>query len=137
MHLVINNLLKFSAGYKMIRLVIGLLFKFLFRSELKEINNKMERLLRLEEDLEIKMQKLEALHLEINASVDVHQYKASKSWAVISLQGRKADFVKFIDLGDSEIYAISKFLRQYERGLITIDAAPSVSHFLRFQLNKG
>ncbi|MDV3665455.1 hypothetical protein CMT75_09005 [Elizabethkingia anophelis] len=63
----------------------------------------------------------------LDISVDVH-YRAN-SWAVISIQGEKTDFIKFIDLGRSDILEIQKFLRYFDR--TKIDAAPQESAFLR------
>lgn len=68
----------------------------------------------------------------LDISVDVH-YRAN-SWAVISIQGEKTDFIKFIDLGRSDILEIQKFLRYFDR--TKIDAAPQESAFLRIPKSK-
>jgi hypothetical protein len=72
-------------------------------------------------------------HMDVSVDVDVNQYgKYSRSWAVISLQGLKTDYVKFVDLSDRDIYAIQKFLRQFDTSMNTkIDATPTASTFLR------
>ena len=72
----------------------------------------------------------------IDVSVDVHEYdnKYSPSWAVVSLQGQKTDYIKFMELGDADIRQISKILRDYERhSNIKVDASPMASKFLRVE----
>ena len=67
---------------------------------------------------------------KFDVSVDVHEYEPS--WAVISLQGKKMDYVKFIDLGDSDIREIASFLRQFERRHnIKVDARPDLRAWLK------
>lgn len=56
----------------------------------------------------------------IDISVDIHQY--SRSQAVISLQGTKSDYIKFVDLGDSDIHQIKRFLEKFSKQNIKIDA---------------
>jgi len=74
--------------------------------------------------------KLNGMLENIDASVDYHhQYGAS--WAVISLQGKTFDYIKFVDLGNSDIMEIQRFLRRYDR--TKVDAAPSESAFLRIR----
>lgn len=74
----------------------------------------------------------------IDISVDVHEYNYSPSWAVISLQGQKSDYIKFIDLGDMEIREIGKFLRKFERGSnIKVDASPLATDFLKISSDKN
>lgn len=66
-------------------------------------------------------------------SVDVHHH--APSWAVISLQGEKTDYLKFIDLGDRNIREISQFLSQFDRAnQIKIDCSPmEVPYFRQFK----
>ncbi len=66
----------------------------------------------------------------VDVSVDVHQY--GRSWACISIQGRRDDFVKFVDLRDSEIREIQRFLHQFSRKGRTIDAPREMNRFLKF-----
>jgi len=67
----------------------------------------------------------------IDVSVDLHENnKYARSWAVISIQGEKMDYLKFIDLGNSEIRDIADFLRRYERKFnIKIDCTPDLRMF--------
>ena len=63
-----------------------------------------------------------------SAAVDVHEM--SKSWAVLSIAGKKGkpSYVKFIDLGETDIKLIADFLKQFERK--NIDASPMATEFL-------
>ena len=81
------------------------------------------------EDYETQERKIKNFLNNFEVSVDVHQY--AHSWAVVSIQGRKSDFIKFIDLGPAEILDIQKFLRQFDR--TKVDASPQASKFLKFQ----
>ncbi|PIF44901.1 hypothetical protein CLU96_1898 [Chryseobacterium sp. 52] len=115
--------------------LIKQLVRWALRSEINRLNDQLHK-------NEIKFGTLtEQLHLNelqykfikdllknLDVSVDYH-YKYSKSWAVISLQGNRSDFIKFIDLGDRDIYEIQRFLRQFDR--TKVDAAPAESAFLR------
>lgn len=55
----------------------------------------------------------------IQVATDIHL--KSPSWAVICLQGQKADFVKFVDLDQRSIENISHYLRQFERRNVVAD----------------
>lgn len=63
----------------------------------------------------------------LDISVDHHIY--SKSWAVISIQGKRQDFIKFIDLGEKDIQQISNFLKNFDR--TKIDASPEATKLIR------
>lgn len=58
-------------------------------------------------------------------SVDVHH--CASSWAVISIQGEKRDYIKFINLGKKDLFDIRNYLRQFERS--KIDCSPNDVHF--------
>lgn len=115
--------------------------KWVFKSELenlekltKEIQGKIMTI----EEQQKRTAKVHAKFIEvldgIDVSVDVHEYSPSKSWAVISLQGRKTDYIKFVDLRDSDIREISQFLRIFERSSnLKIDASPPTSKFLKLK----
>lgn len=110
------------------------IFRWAFKSELSELNAEIKRTKELTSkylQYEIELNRIMSF---FDVSVDVHQ-EYSKSWAVISLQGQRADYIKFFNLGEVDIKEISKFLRNFERVRnIKIDATPSTSHFLK--LNK-
>ena len=108
-------------------------FKWIFKSELQELNSQIQKTKEATATLESYQKSLKNVLQNIDISVDVHEYhRYSKSWAVISLQGQKSDYLKFIDLGDADIRHIQQFLRQFERNAnIKIDASPNASLFLR------
>ncbi len=117
--------------------MIRKIFKWIFKSELQELNTQIQN----SKEIAVKNEALQkTLNSFLDVSVDVHEYqKHSKSWAVISLQGTKADYIKFIDLGDADIRHIQQFLRQFERDAnIKIDASPIASQFLRIsRMDRG
>lgn len=109
-------------------------FRWVFKSELNELRAEIKRtkeLTSLYMQYEAELKRIMSL---LDVSVDVHEHY-SRSWAVVSLQGQKTDFIKFFNLGDVDIKEISAFLRNFERVRnIKIDASPSASKF--FRLNK-
>lgn len=119
------------------------IFNWVFQKQLKELENSISNCKSLlhtleKQSLEFDKQKTAVLKsLEgFDLSVDVHQY--SSSWAVFSLQGQKADYVKFIDLGDRDIHEIARFISKYERG--KYDATPQLRGFIKdevIRIKKG
>lgn len=110
------------------------LLKWVFKSELEELNKKIEQANNAAKTCDSYSTHIKNILSNIDISVDVHEYdhKYSPSWAVISLQGQKTDYIKFMNLGDRDINEIAKILRQFERsGNIKIDAAPNTSRFLK------
>lgn len=88
-------------------------------------------LLKLQKQIQINQiqeDRINKLLNNLDISVDVH-YRAN-SWAVISIQGERSDFIKFIDLGRSDINEIYSFLRRYDR--TKVDAEPRVYEWLKF-----
>lgn len=71
----------------------------------------------------------------MDVSVDIQDDRGqrSSSWAVISIQGYRSDFVKFVDLSTRDIMEIERFLRQFDRSnrRPTIDCSPRTSDYLR------
>ncbi len=63
----------------------------------------------------------------ISISADIHQ--CSNSWAVISIEGKDRDYIKFIDLGRRDMVELQKFLKNFERR--NIDSSPNVYPFLK------
>jgi hypothetical protein len=114
--------------------MIRKIFNWVFQKQLKELENSISNCKSLlhtleKQSLDFDKQKttvLEALN-GFDVSVDVHQY--SSSWAVFSLQGQKADYVKFVDLGDRDIHEIARFISKYERG--KYDATPHLREFIK------
>jgi len=103
------------------------ILKWLFREEL----NNLQTEIRLSKDqrinLESQEKRIKNLLNNLDVSIDVHQY--SPSWAVISIQGEKQDFIKFIELGEVDIREIYKFLKKYDRQ--KVDASPPNTHFIK------
>lgn len=65
-----------------------------------------------------------------NLSADIYPSQRGESWAVISIQG-KPEYVKFVNLSNSDMREINAFLRRFERTNRTIDT-PMGIEFLRF-----
>lgn len=78
--------------------------------------------------------RLDNIFKNLEVSVDVHDKRYSKSWAVISIQGEHSDFIKFIDLGKNEIHEIQQFLNHFNRS--KIDACPNTSPFFKFKRDR-
>jgi hypothetical protein len=112
-------------------------FKWIFKSELQKLNLQIQKTKEATLIFESYQKSLKNVLQNIDVSVDVHEYhRYSKSWAVISLQGSKTNYLKFIDLGDAEIRHIQQFLRQFENNInIKIDASPNTSKFLKIDNN--
>ena len=106
------------------------LFNWVFQEEINELQIKIkqcetERILLKEQILRTKN-----VLANFDVSVDVHQ--RSPSWAVISLQGEKTDYLKFISLNNSTIRDIHRFLSQFDReNNIKIDCSPMEYHYFR------
>ncbi|PKQ69373.1 hypothetical protein BZG01_00095 [Labilibaculum manganireducens] len=111
------------------------LFKWIFKDELQQLEAQIKIAKEAVLNYESQEKRIKNVLQNIDVSVDVHEYhKYSPSWACISLQGVKSDYIKFIDLKDADIHHISSFLRRYERDLnIKVDASPHASGFLRIQ----
>lgn len=108
-------------------------FKWLFKAELNQLESRILEAKAATNKVEMMERHFNKMLSNIDVSVDVHEHhRYARSWAVISLQGSRTDYLKFIDLGDSDIRHIAQFLRQFERGSnIKIDASPSATGFLR------
>lgn len=105
------------------------LFLYLFREDFKrmeELERDLRGLIHRQKcatlEAETRAKRINQLIGNIDVSVDVHQ--RSGSWAVISLQGQKTDYIKFVDLDQRSLKEISHFLRQFDRQNVKIDANP-------------
>lgn len=112
------------------------LFNWLFKDEILKLEQKFEyinsSLVKSEQKILSRSKVLDYLLQGIDVSVDVHENNYSNSWAVVSLQGAKTDYIKFVDLGNNDIREIQNFLRYYEKaGITKIDASPRTSKFLK------
>lgn len=95
-------------------------------------HNELKRLL-LKQERDNKQAKgiYEKLFENTDVTVDADiqaNYGRSDSWAIISIQGEREDFVRFVDLSRYDIQMISQFLRQFKRG--KVDAEPRMRNFL-------
>jgi hypothetical protein len=114
--------------------MIRKLFKWIFKSELQQLEIQIQKAKDVTINCESQEVRIKRILQNVDVSMDVHEYKYSPSWAVISIQGQKTDYIKFIDLGDSDIREIAKFLRQFEKNVnIKVDASPVASEFLRIK----
>src|SRR5574343_1239802 len=72
-------------------------------------------------------------HFDISLDISPNP-KYSKSWAVISIQGKNEDFIQFIDdVSDKDIREISEFLRQFNR--YKIDCPIGMKEMFRIDKN--
>jgi hypothetical protein len=119
---------------KLVKGWIKQLFLWIFAEEFNKLNASYSKVNEEVFNCEAQRLKFKKLLDGIDVSVDVHEYdyKYSPSWAVVSLQGKNTDYIKFIELGNSDIRDIANFLRSYERDAnIKTDASPHASKFLR------
>ena len=115
------------------------LFLYLFKEDfkrMKALERGLEGLIHRQKCAtslaEVRAERIRKLLGNIDVSVDVHH--RSGSWAVVSLQGGKTDFIKFIDLGNRDMMDIAHFLRQYDRKNVKIDASPFDRHMINEQI---
>lgn len=120
---------------KLLRKLLRKLFLYLFKEDfqrMKALERNLEGLIHRQKCAtslaEVRAERIRKLLGNIDVSVDVHHL--SGSWAVVSLQGGKTDYIKFIDLGDRDIMDIAHFLRQYDRKNVKIDASPFDRHMM-------
>ncbi len=107
--------------------IITTVFAWVFRSEMQKLHTLISECERERKALNTALNKVENLLGNIDVSVDVHHY--APSWAVISIQGQRADYIKFVELGDKDIRYIQDFLHQFERR--KVDCSPMERHFFR------
>ena len=124
---------------KLLRKLLRKLFLYLFKEDfqrMKALERNLEGLIHRQkcatQEAEIHAARIKRLMGNIDVSVDVHH--RSGSWAVVSLQGGKTDYIKFIDLGDRDIMDIAHFLRQYDRKNVKIDASPFDRHIMNEEI---
>lgn len=111
--------------------MIKRIFRWIFSSELRDLQIQIAKSKSATLEFNYKLELIDSILGNIDVSVDVHKY--SPSWAVISIQGEKADFIKFMDLGKSDLDTIKQFLYKFDKS--KIDATPQESKYLR--IDKG
>jgi hypothetical protein len=105
--------------------IIKRIIDWLYSEDMKAMEEELENFRK-------QAKRLDTILNEVDVSVSVEQ--RSRSWAVISIQGERSDFIKFINLNNQDIYDVHRFLSQYDRkNNITIDAAPSDTAFLKMK----
>lgn len=78
---------------------------------------------------------LEALRSAIFVGVDLSPSKYDRSWAVVCsrkkgrMSGNEQHFVEFVDLSDADGVAVSKWLSNFKRDNMTVDAPSGMSQF--------
>lgn len=77
-----------------------------------QMQKEIEDLRILQNQLGIYEKKLKSLLGTISVSANLP--KKAENWAVISIQGEKIDYVKFIALPKNDMIAISRFLAQFQ-----------------------
>lgn len=115
------------------------LFFWLFKEDFERMN-KLESDLKglihrqksATQEAEVHAARIKQLMGNIDVSVDVHH--RSGSWAVVSLQGGKTDYIKFVDLDQRSIREIAFFLRQFDRKNVKIDAHPLDVHMINEEI---
>jgi hypothetical protein len=102
-------------------------FRWLFKAELKILEDKIKLVDTRHDEYLFERKKLQEILSHFDVSVDHHK-ASSRSWAVISCQGKK-DFIRFVDLGESDIREIQRFLSNFDRR--KVDAGEDVVRYLR------
>lgn len=115
------------------------LFRYLFKEDFqrmealeRDLKGLIHRQKYATSEAEVRAERIRQLLGNIDVSVDVHHH--SGSWAVVSLQGGKTDYIKFIDLGNRDMLNIVHFLRQYDRTNTKIDANPFDRHMINEEI---
>ena len=99
------------------------IFRWIFKKELQSLENQI---------IKSHNQTITVSNLLQNIDVSVDLHRHAPSWAVISIQGEKSDYIKFIDLGQRDIIEIQRFLHQFDRSKRKIDAPFQEARFLKF-----
>lgn len=107
--------------------IIRKFFLWLFKDEINKVESLLYQCEQERNRLQYQAGRVENLLSNLDISVDLHHY--APSWAVISLQGKSTDYIKFIEMNDRNIQDISSFLRQFERS--KIDCSPMERGFFR------
>lgn len=112
------------------------LFDWVFEDELKILKGKIASTDKAIERLNVYEHNLKKVLQSIDVSVDVHESRHfSDSWAVVSIQGKRSDFIKFVNLREHDAVEIERFLRNFDRDTkVKIDASPSTTGWLKASL---
>lgn len=111
--------------------LIKKLFEWVFAAELKELRKEKNKAKKQSATIQ---RILDGMDVSVDVSHNAHYYSAS--WAVVSIQG-KPDYIKFMNLGNSDARHIASFLRQFEKARnIKIDADPHTSGFIKAEIRR-
>lgn len=109
------------------------IIRWALSDEIAQLNKLTRELDFLGTDTKVKLENLTHEVSKINDLIDVsasiERGSRHGSWAVISIEGRDNDFIRFVDLGNSELCEIQRFLSQFDKK--NIDAHPADRRFLR------
>lgn len=94
----------------------------MFKEELEALRLQLIHTEKATEKYNEAYQRIDNILGNLDVTCDIH-YR-SGSWAVVSLQGYKSEFIKFVELDDRTIHEISRYLSQFERRNIKMDAPP-------------
>lgn len=111
--------------------MIRKLFRWVFSAELIRLEREVSIAAKNNASFIKYKRNLEDLLNNIDVTVDVeygHGY--AKSWAVVSIQGEKTDFIKFFDLGRTDMLNLRDYLMKFDRNIKT-DATPEQSMLLK------
>lgn len=100
------------------------LFRWAFKKEVFELNVQIAEAKRLIEKNKLRADKLEELLGNIDVSADINIY--APSWAVISIQGKSVDYIKFVELSQQDAREIQSFLRRFDRDRVKVDCSPQI-----------
>lgn len=78
-----------------------------------QMKHEIEELHILQNTVNVYKKKLESMLGGISVSANIP--RKGENWAVISIQGERIDYVKFIALPKNDMIAISKFLAQFDQ----------------------
>lgn len=87
----------------------------------QQMQKEIEDLRILQNQLTVYKKKMETLLGSISISTNLP--KKAVNWAVISIQGEKIDYVKFIALPKNDMIAISQFLAQFDQRALETNPA--------------
>ena len=87
----------------------------------QQMQKEIEDLRILQNQLTVYKKKMETLLGSISISTNLP--KKAENWAVISIQGEKIDYVKFIALPKNDMIAISQFLAQFDQRALETNPA--------------
>jgi 23S rRNA A2030 N6-methylase RlmJ len=99
--------------------IIKCLVNWLFSEEINQYKKEIERLKKERKASEDLNNFLRNIWGEMEVNLD-HHYR-SPSWAVICLQGKRADFIKLVELPEADMRCLLNFLQLFKRGKVNCE----------------